>query len=218
MSEKLDFLIIGAQKAGTTTLWHLLRTHPQLAFPAAKEAPFFTGSAYERGVEWHVRSVFGSSSFGRLKGTATPHYMMGAPGAPVPVVAQRIARDLPHVRLIALLRDPVQRAISQWRMSRRWGLEPRSIDEALQAELHAEALQKARACPTSTNSYVVQGEYGRTLGAYLRHLPRRQLHVELTEDLERDPSTVVGRVLSFLGVDDAWRPETLDGRWFIGGE
>ncbi len=218
MTAPLDFLVIGAQKAGTTTLWQLLRGHPQLAFPPAKEAPFFTEDSYERGVEWFARTVFGDAAAGRLRGTVTPHYMLGTPDAPVPLVAARIARDLPDVRLIALLRDPVERAVSHWRMSRRRGIEPRGVDEALREELTGGALAEARQRPTSTNSYIAQGEYGRILGEYLRHLPRERLLVELTDHLARDPGAVLGRVLRFLGVEADWRPGSVDGRWFVGGE
>lgn len=218
VSDALDFLVIGAQKAGTTTLWQLLRAHPQLAFPSAKEAPFFTEDTYERGVEWYVRTVFRDTAGDLRRGTVTPHYMLGSRTAPVPLVAERIARDLPNVRLIALLRDPVERAISQWRMSRRWHIEPRGVNDALREELAPGALEEARMRPTSTNSYVAQGEYGRILAAYLRHLPRMNLSVELTSDLACQPDAVVGRVLRFLGVDAEWRPESVDGHWFIGGE
>lgn len=218
MTRRLHFVVIGAQKAGTTTLWQLLRDHPQLAFPPAKEAPFFTEESYARGLEWYLRTAFADAPAARLLGSVTPQYTMGTAAAPVPVVAGRMARDAPGVRLVALLRDPVERALSQWTMSRRWGVERRPVEVALREELAPGALEAARATPSTTNSYVAQGEYGRTLATYLRHFPREQLHVELTTSLERDPGAVVQRVLAFVGADHAWRPERLGERWFRGGE
>lgn len=216
--EGFGFLVIGAQKAGTTTLWHLLRGHPQLALPSSKEAPFFSEPAYEQGLASFMRTHFRDADPTSLRGTVTPQYMMGTPTVPVPEIAARIARTLPDVRLIALLRDPVDRAISQWRMSRRWGVEQRGLDEALAAALRPEALVAARRHADPTNSYVVQGEYGRTLAAYAACFPREQLHVELTQTLDADPAGTLARILAFLGVDDAWQPRELERHWFQGGE
>ena len=220
----LDFLVIGAQKAGTTTLWRLLRDHPQLAFPADKEAGFFTDDRiYPRGLDWFMSAYFGDADPAALRGTVTPPYMTGVTGPdnrgiPVEQVARRIAEALPEVKLIALLRDPVQRAISHYRMSARRGLERRSLTAAVRQQLAPAALRSARAHPSEINGYIAAGEYGRVLQAYRAHVPAERIMVALTDDLDRDPGELVGRVLRFLGADDEWRPRRLEQRHRVGGD
>ncbi len=198
----LEFLVIGAQKAGTTTLWNLLRDHPELWLPDAKEAPFFSHTeVYERGLGATIWSVWGCpDGEGVLRGTVTPHYMHGWHDASTRTVAERIARQLPEVRLVVLLRDPVARARSQHAMAVARGRERRDVETALSESLRSEALREGRLAPNDTNSYVAQGEYGRILGEYLSLLSARgALHVELSDILSRDPRGVVRRVLRFLG-------------------
>jgi hypothetical protein len=132
-------------------------------------------------------------------------------------VARRIAAELPHVRLVALLREPVARARSQHAMARARGRERRGAEEALREQLGADALRSARRAPADCNSYVVQGEYGRVLGDYLDHLPRTALHVELSDSLAREPVAVVHRILRFLGVADEYAPPQPARRSFAGG-
>jgi hypothetical protein len=214
----LEFIVIGAQKAGTTTLWQLLRDHPQLWLPETKEAPFFSHTeVYERGLRDYLSRLGAPSDGERLRGTVTPHYMHGWHDAGTRTVAERIARALPDVRLIALLRDPVARARSQHAMAIARGREHRSVDEAMSELLGAGALRAARRAPDDSNSYVVQGEYGRVLGEYLGCFPRAALHVELSDALACEPVAVVRRVLGFLGVREDYDPPDPFRRSFAGG-
>jgi hypothetical protein len=214
----LEFIVIGAQKAGTTTLWQLLRDHPQLWLPATKEAPFFSHTdLYTRGWEAYLNSLGAPPGSSVLRGTVTPHYMHGWHDASTPIVAARIAHRLPRVRLIALLREPLQRARSQHAMAVARGREQRSADQAMSELLSDNALRAARGTPDDTNSYVVQGEYGRVLGDYLGHFPRSALHVEYSDALDRQPVAVVRRILRFLGVEDDYEPPGPFRRSFAGG-
>ena len=164
-SPGIEFLVIGAQKAGTTTLWNLLRDHPQLWFPDAKEAPFFSHTeVFERGWPSYLERFGVPAGDGVLRGTITPHYMQGRHDASTRTVAERIFGVLPEVRLIALLRDPVERARSQHAMATARGLERRGVDRAMSESLRAQALREGRLAPEDTNTYLVQGEYGRILG------------------------------------------------------
>jgi GT2 family glycosyltransferase len=225
----LDFIVIGAQKSGTTTLWHLLRNHPQLSLPASKEAPFFAeDQRIERGLDWYIATFFPDHAPGSLLGTVTPQYMLGP--LSVETFAARIHHTLPDVKLIAVLRDPVERAISHYRMSVQRGLERRSLQRALSQQLAPAALAAARgeisiAIPRHvrprvqpTTRYLTGGEYGRILGTYLRYFDRAQLLVLLTAELERDPEATFGQLLSFLGVDDRWRPQDVGSRHLVGGD
>lgn len=219
MARPLDFIVIGAQKSGTTSLWQHLRGHPRVAMPEMKEEPFFSRpeaeqpGAFDRFMEAH----FGRAPPNSLLGKATPQYMTGSEHANVERVAQRIAEKLPDVRLIALLRDPIERAASHFRMSVRRGWEKRTFEAAATELLDARQLREARDRPTPTNSYLVNGEYGRVLGIYLDRFPAESLHVEQTADLDREPGAVLDRVLEFLSLPTGYRPERLDARHHRGG-
>jgi Sulfotransferase family len=206
---RLDFLGIGAPKAGTTSLHEYLRTHPQLFLPEAKEQPFFTvDDAYEEGWDAFAAVAFHGAPPGRRCGKITPHYM----GGPVAwkqahdeaaslVTARRIAERFPGVKLIAMLRDPVERAISSYWQTTVLGDDERSLDEALEHELTPEALAAARARPADGHQHVVAGEYGRILGDYLRVFPREQLFVGSTAVLGSEPMALLSDLWRFLEVD-----------------
>jgi Sulfotransferase domain len=200
VARSLEFVVIGAQKAGTTTLWELLRQRPDVWVPAAKELPYFSHEeVYAEGLE-RLLMRHDAPDDDRPVGTVTPHYMHGWQAMTTAKIAARMAHDLPDLKLVALLRDPVQRACSQHAMAAARGRESRSLDEAIEAELAPTALQAARTRPGDLNTYVVQGEYGRILSEFLAVFPSDQLYVELTSRLAADPDLVLRRVLAFLGV------------------
>ena len=216
--QNLDFLVIGVQKGGTTTLWQLLRDHPAIWLPGFKEAPFFT---YEEAFGSWPRYLSGigvPADASLLRGTVTPDYMHGRNEMTTRVLARRIAEQLPDVKLIALLRDPVERAQSQYRMERRRGREARSFEEMVREELAPEGLHAARTHPHDCNTYVIQGEYGRILGEYLEYFPRESLCIGLIEELERHPPRFVERVLEFLGAQGEHTPPDEWRRSFASGD
>jgi len=215
----LDFVVIGGQKGGTTSLWRYLCVHPSIAMPELKEEPFFcTDEALAPGgAERFLLAHFGDAPAGALLGKATPQYMRGFEEADVEEIARRMAAAMPDGRLIALLRDPIDRAVSQYRMSVRRGLESRSFDAAATELLEPEQLAAGRRRPTETNSYLVQGEYGRLLAIYRKHFPARQLHVELTADLDCEPARVLDRIRTFLELDPGPWTAGLDIRYHRGG-
>jgi hypothetical protein len=209
----LDFVVIGAQKGGTTTLFEHLRRHPRLCLPADKEAPFFNRpELYARGVEHLFTTYFPQPlPTGRLLGTVTPQYMC------IAGCAQRLGDAFPQARLIATLRDPVDRAYSHYRMAQRRGQETRTFDAAV-AEMLAgpDALASARASNALGETYVAWSEYGRMLGDYLDRYGREQLLVTYTTDLERDPAGVLSAIYEFLGVPVVL-PDGLGERYHVGG-
>jgi hypothetical protein len=219
MGRRLDFIVIGAQKAGTTSLWQYLRGHPRIFMPRAKEAPFFIYPGAARGGEFeaYMRRIFAEAPPDALLGKATPDYMLGRGSVGLEAVAERIAADAPAAKLIALLRDPIERAVSNHTMEARRGHERRPLDEALEDQLAPQALAAARACPDFTNSYVIQGEYGRVLEIFRSRFPREQMLVAQSRDLARDPRGVLERVLAFLGLPPGPRPHSLGVRHFAGG-
>jgi hypothetical protein len=225
MKETLDFIIIGAQKAGTTSLFEYLRRHPQISMPDGKELPYFSSLEAQRR-DWprYLESAFARSPEQSRWGTATPQYMCGGLlDQPNPThdgerhdertVPERIRARLPEVRLVAVLRDPVERARSHHRMATMERLETRSFTEAVDQLLEPRALESARLEPRETSGYVSWGEYGRILAGYRDVFPREQLLVLFTEDLERDPEAALRRIFLFLDVGPDFVPENLGERY-----
>jgi hypothetical protein len=208
----LDFVIIGAQKAGTTSLYRYLQPHPQIYMPPEKEAQFFNhDERFAKGWEWYLAEFFAGAPEAKLWGKATPNYLSD------PRVPERIREVLPEVRLVALLRDPIERAYSHYAMACRRGAERRSFDQAVGDQLEKQALEEARARPDLTNSYVARGEYGRLLGRYYGLFPQSQVRVFFTEDLSSDPARLVQQTLEFLGADTAFVPSNLGLVYHKGG-
>lgn len=229
MKQTVDFIVIGAQKAGTTSLFEYLRRHPQLSLPDGKELPFFNDEqARARGWESYLRKAFALADPQARWGTATPQYMAGGlidrpnPGPDGEryderTIPTRIREQLPDVRLIAILRDPVQRARSHHRMLAMEGLDRRSFEQAVQDLLDPEALDRARREPRETSGYVVWGEYGRILEGFYDVFGEERLLVLFTEDLERDPESLLRRTFEFLDVDGDYVPENLGTQYRVGG-
>jgi hypothetical protein len=220
LERELDFIVIGVQKGGTTSLWQYLRGHPRIAMPDFKEASIFCmrPERIPETLEKFMTTAFDGAPADARLGKVSTHYMMGA-GRRIDVegIVERIAEAFPEVRLIALLRDPIERAISHYRMSLRRGFERRSLDDAVEALLEPEGLEAGRRRPSETNSYLAQGEYGRILRAYVERFGRERIHAEATADLGAAPGLVVDRVLDFLGLPPGYRPEGLEVLHHRGG-
>ena len=231
---QLDFIVIGAQKAGTTSLFHYLRHHPEIALPTGKELPYFShDSMYARGWERYVEGLaaHGYTATGagaaRKHGTVTPQYMVGGVYQPTSdlavsdsydtrTVPSRIRQALPDVRLVALLRDPVQRAVSHHRMLAMRGIERRSFDEAADQLLQPAALETARRRPQERTGYVAWGEYGRILDGYFDVFAPEQILVVFTDELEHTPAQLLARIQMFIGVTADFEPQNLGERFRVG--
>jgi hypothetical protein len=210
----LDFIIIGAQKCGTTSLHKYLESHPQLYLLPEKEVPYFSNDEYRaRGWEWYVKDFFAQAPPGKLWGKSTPAYMTSFE------VPKRIHAQMPAVKLIALLRNPVDRAFSHYKMMVKRKKETRRFAEVVEEKLQPGQLERERLLPPGTEDkgYLTMGEYGRILEEYLQSFPRRQLLVLFTEDLEREPGLVLKRVLRFLDVNDDFVPANLGKHYHVGG-
>lgn len=227
----LDFIVIGAQKAGTTSLFRYLREHPEIALPDGKEWPCFSHDrVYERGwgdyMATLVRNGYrGDADPHKAWGTVTPQYMVGgvyqrssgeaADSYDERTVPARMHEHLPAVRLVAILRDPVGRAISHHRMAVARGQDRRSFDEVAAELLRPEALVRSRRYPDENSGYVTWGEYGRILEGYLQVFPRQQLLVVFTNELEHAPAQVLRRVHRFIGVSVDFEPANIGERFRV---
>lgn len=194
-----DFLILGAAKAGTTSLAAWLSDHPEVFVSRNKELHFFSrDERYAEGLAKYGGHFVEATSDQRA-GEATPSYLFNAdaPG--------RIAEAVPRATLFALLRDPVDRAYSQYWYNRTRGVESRSFEEAVDAELADPGLESTPA----NLAYLTVGRYLPQLERYAALFPREQLHVLLFEDLREDPRSLFVEVCRRLGVDDALVPASV---------
>lgn len=193
-----DFLIIGAQKGGTTSLYRYLCAHPQVAPAAKKEIRFFDLN-FRRGADWY-RAHFPPRWRMRLDrlaqrrrivtGEATPTYLF------VQKAAERVHGLIPDVRLIALLRDPVARAYSHYHHVVRKGLESRSFADAVEAEIEGIDRGDRRA----KHPYVARGLYLPQLERWWTRFPAEQLRIVAAEDLYSEADRVVREVCEFLAI------------------
>jgi O-antigen/teichoic acid export membrane protein len=212
-----DFMIIGAKRGGTTSLYNYLVAHPRIAplFPPAakiKGIHYFDSNA-ERGLGWY-RSHFPTrvheelferrNGTRRVMGEASPYYLFH------PLAAERASRVVPGSKIIVLLRNPVDRAYSHYLERVRNGVEKLSFEEAIDREAERMAGEEQRIISEHGYSsfahehlsYVAQGEYLEPLRRWLERFPREQFLIMPSDDLSHDPLEGYRRVLGFLGVPD----------------
>ncbi len=218
-AKTLDFLVIGAPKSATTTLHELLKEHPQIALPVTKEAPFFThDEAFARGFPAYLAGHFADADPTAHWGTVTPHYMQGQGEVDVALGVRRIHDEVPSVKIIALLRDPVERTFSHYKMQLQRGYESRSFGEVIEQALTNAALDPRGAVnPEDPYQYVYVGEYGRILQHYYALFPRENILVLTTDELRDDPAGTVRGIYAFLGVDTGHQPAGIHQRYRQGG-
>jgi hypothetical protein len=227
----IDFLIIGAQKAGTTSLFEYLRRHPQIHMPAEKEISFFNNN-HRRGWDWYVATALRDAPPNAVCGEASIGYMCGTPYTDIAtneqgyrppaqeldrsletIIPERIKEAVPGVKLICVLRDPVARAYSHYQMAVLEKAELRTFDDAIDASLNPAALTQARIAPTTTNGYIVNGEYGRILAGFMEIFPREQLLIVFSDELSEHPVSTLSRIFDFVGVDPNCVPDNLNTRY-----
>jgi len=197
--KELDFIVIGAAKSATTTLYELIKSHPQIFIPAAKEVPFFSDSkTYKKGVASYIKSYFSGANPEKLWGTVTPQYMLGQGDTNPEIVAGRIHKSLSDVKLIALLRDPAERAFSHYKMQLQRGYAKLSFEELVEQTL--ENPDKLRANTKPEDSFIFGSEYGRILGYYYSLFPRKNILLLTTEELRKSPEDVVREICTFIGI------------------
>ncbi|MDX3909605.1 MAG: sulfotransferase [Sphingobium sp.] len=175
-----SFMIIGAVKGATTWVAHQLRCHPDLWLPDAE--PHYFSTEYDRGPDWY-RGLFDPAPEGRIIGEKSASYL-AHPDAPA-----RIAAAFPDMRLIVQLRDPVQRAYSDYCMYFRRGMvgpDPRKYLDGGRAE---------------ASRFLQGGLYGAHIGRFLDHFPREQLYVIFYESIKSSADAIVADVCRHIGVD-----------------
>lgn len=201
-----DFIIGGAPRAGTTWLYELLDRHPDvhMAKPLKPEPKFFLrDDEYARGLEYYSAKWFADADASKIAGEKSTDYLENS------AAAVRIARDVPHVKLIFLLREPVSRAYSNYLWSRMNGLETEDFATALRLEDQRERELPERLKYTRPYSYFSRGVYADLLEPYFNRFVEHQLFIARYEDIVERPAAVADAVHKFIGVQP--RPSDVDG-------
>ena len=189
------FIVIGAMKAGTTSLYHYLRNHEQIFMPKVKELDFFAdGANWSRGLEWY-RQQFSGVGDELAWGEASTLYTKYPQYDGIP---ERIAAVVPNVKLIYLVRDPIVRMRSHYQHRVALGAETGPPETAL----------------LENPIYLAYSKYAMQLERYLEHFPREQLLVITSESLRNDRAATVRSVYEFLGVDPTLSPPALETEFY----
>ncbi len=202
-----DFLVLGAMKAGTSSLFHHLTRHPQVRGPYRKEIHYFgLGRRAGRGLGWYRAHFPVRRGAAWLTGEATPDYLYD------PDVPARIREALPAIRLIAVLREPASRAVSHYFHEVRMGRETLPIEEAFAIEearlAHAAAVGERGRETLHHACYRRRGLYAEQIERYLALFPRERLLILGSGELRREPEAAMARVFAHLGLP----PAAIDAR------
>lgn len=204
-----EVIVIGAMKCATSAVHRYLDAHPDVAMSEPKELNFFSGPAepppsdpgtwwsegqWHRGISWYAAQFDPSA---KVRGESSPAYTSPAfPKAPA-----RMAATVPEVRLVYLVRDPVDRALSQYAHHVRDGTERRPAEEALL---------------DPSSQYLARSRYHERVSPYLSRFPRDQIHVIVQERLEDDRKRQLALLYEHVGVEPYWRDDAHARRFHVG--
>ena len=193
---KVDFICIGPERSGTTWLYQCLKEHPEICVSEPKEVNFFNSSQsfwrkdligqtnYTKGLEWY-KQHFNHCLNKKIIGEFTPIYLHS------PEVPERIHKHFPDVKLIAILRNPIERLYSHYRYTELKGF--------YQLPTFKEVIDKEK-------SFVEESSYFKHLQNYLKYFPREKTLITIYEDIEKDQEAFIRKVLKFLGADETFIP------------
>jgi hypothetical protein len=191
--ERLDFILAGAQKSGTTALHYFLSKHPHITMGNQQEMHFFDNDAlfvsepdYE---ELHKRYPLVSPS--TIAGDCTPSYLYHE------AAAERIWKYNPQIKVLIILRNPVERAFAHWNMQRFKGREPLDFFDAVREE--QTRIGGAPPVEARRFAYVDRGFYGRQLARFFKFFPGGQVEVLKFEDFQKKQGETLANIFAFLG-------------------
>lgn len=217
-----DFLVIGTQRGGTSSLYKYLSGHPQIVPSLRKETEYFAGK-YSLGENWYrahfptTRTLREDSISARQTFEATPDYLLH------PLAARRASQLVPLARVVALLRDPIERAYSHHRHMTRRGLESLPFEAAIDVErercaddwerLSRDEMYRPR--NLLRYSYLQRGHYEEQLVRWLEEFGEDRTLVVMSERFFDDTRAVFGEILAFLELDH-WRPSEMPNHSAVG--
>lgn len=207
-----NFIIIGAAKSGTTSLYEYLRQHPQVFMSPLKETNFFAFNGTKPDLGGPSAKKFNNCEviyryddylalFNDLRneiaiGEVSPRYMY------TPGTAYRIKKYIPDVRMIAILRNPVDRAFSHFSMHKLTGYEPCATMAQALADEPRRIRERWAKC-----IYTPIGYYGQQIEEYYNYFDRKQINLYLYDDLLKDPIGLIRDILRHIGVNDQFTPD-----------
>ncbi len=185
--KKVDFIITGVQKAGTSALREYLLRHPQINMSYSKEAHFFSrpNFSHSRISHWWYEKDFDQSDHDKTFGEVTPMISYFIPSI------SRIASYHPDMKLITILRNPIERAYSHWNME---------VDRGNERATFSEAIRRTKVEQDMYKSYVDRGYYMPQILRQLKHFPSDQLLFIKYEDYRDDQETTIREILRFLAL------------------
>jgi len=186
------FIIAGGQKCGTMTLMYKLHQHHDI-FILMNDIAYFS-TRYHKGQQWYERQFKGYNGEKAI-GEKTPNYLH------IPEAAERIHKDIPNVKLIFILRDPVQRAYSHYWLLKQYNDEPLPFEKAVW-----------------TKSYIERGLYVKHLQRYEKLFSREQMLILILKELKEKPIDTFKRIFNFLGVDSSFVPQNPHEKILEGGQ
>ena len=194
-----NFFLVGAAKAGTTSIYAYLSQHPQIYFPAVKEPHFFTQARPSPKLQFLIEAVTKRSAYLRLYAQAAGHSIIGDASPSYlwhPEVPERIRAEIPHAKIAVILRDPVERAYSHYLMDYREGAQSRPFYEAL-----LDDMKRPDKGWGLSYLYYELGLYAEQVQRYLETFKPEQVKVLMFYDFCREPKGVLREMTDFLGLD-----------------
>lgn len=184
-----NFLIVGAQKSGTTTLYDILNEHPEVNMSEVKEINYFTSKEkVDKGLEFYSKYFTENKGEEKIRGEASPGYIC-FPGA-----AKSIKSMLGEVKIVMILRDPIKRAFSQYWDNRRHLSENLTEDEIIKSFLFPDYDPEKR-------GYFSRGVYINYIEEYLRYFDASSIHIIILEELLEKPQIELKKLFEFLNID-----------------
>jgi hypothetical protein len=191
-------VLIGVQKAGTTALYNWISQHPQVfGNPAMKDFPFFCNAGYfDKGEDWFAQR-FSRWSGQKIILHGYVHYLFFAEQT-----AARLKAFNPDTRLLAILRNPAERAYSAYLQARKTGHEPvSSFNEAIDYELSGKLLSFK---DVTNRSYIAQGKYSKNIRTYYKHFDSDRIKIILYDDLKEHPEATCRDIFDYLSIDGSF--------------
>jgi hypothetical protein len=207
-----DFMVIGAARSGTTTLYEYLQQHPDIIMSTVKEPAFFAvDEFYNKGIEWYS-SLFKNIAGQQLCGEASTYYTVDPY---TPIAAKRIYERLPHVKLIYIMRSPIDRLYSHYvwevccaqRENNVYDISLIPLDEDGFFQKPKEgwkpwkfATKFEKSLEASPGFYINTSQYIKNIKEYLKYFPREALLCLFFEDLKKNPGAILNQIYTFLKV------------------
>ena len=196
-----EFFVIGAQKAGSTYLLECLNEHPRIFMPPY-EVRFFEDPEYDSSRMQDFEQHFEGAKANQVIGVKRPN-ILGRPECPA-----RLAEHMPHGKLIVILREPIQRALSAYFHYMKTGLLPvKPLDQGMRAVIDGTVPGYPRASEVLTF-----GLYAESLARFDKYYPSGQIYITLLDEIRNNPAAELEQLYRFLGVDSEYQPRAIGGR------